>query len=86
MSPAMTSIQIPQDVLMAARLTEQEFKIEVAIHLYSTRRLSIGKARELAGLPLWQFRQILAARQIPAHYDVEDLEADVRTLRAMDRL
>ena len=82
----MTSIQIPQDVLMSARLTEQEFKIEVAIHLYSTRRLAIGKARELAGLPLWQFRQVLAARKIPTHYDIEDLEADVRTLRAMDRL
>ena len=78
MSAAMMSIEIPQDVLTSARLTEQELKIEVAVHLYSTHRLSIGKARELAGLSLWQFRQILASRQIPAHYDVEDLEADVR--------
>ena len=86
MSAAMMSIEIPQDVLTSARLTEQELKIEVAVHLYSTHRLSIGKARELAGLSLWQFRQILASRQIPAHYDVEDLEADVRTLRALGRL
>ena len=54
--------------------------------LYATGRLSIGKARELAELSLWQFRQILAARQIPVHYDTTDLDDDLATLRELGRL
>lgn len=86
MGAAMTTVQIPRDVLTSARLSEDDVKVELAVHLYAAHRLSIGKARELAGLALWQFRQILASRQIPAHYEVEDLEADVATLKSLGRL
>ena len=43
----------------------------------------MGKERELAGLSLWKFRQILASRKIPPHYDTEDLAEDLATLRAL---
>jgi predicted HTH domain antitoxin len=48
--------------------------------------LSIGKARELAGMSLWEFRQLLASRRISPHYDVVDLNEDVATLRELGRL
>jgi predicted HTH domain antitoxin len=80
------TIEIPQDILDSARLTVPEIKVELAIHLYAQRRLSIGKARELAEMSLWQFRHLLAARQIPVHYDVTDLEKEVATLRKLGRL
>ena len=76
----MTTIEIPQEILDSARLSPQDAKLELAINLYAANRLSIGKARELAGMSLWEFRQILTARQIPAHYDVSDLYADIDTL------
>ena len=76
-------LTIDQDILDSARLTADEAKVELAVHLYSQRRLSLGKARELAGMSLWTFRQLLAARQIPPHYDEDDLLADVATLREM---
>ena len=79
-------IEIPQDVLDSARLTMDQMKIELAISLYNQRRLSIGKARELAGLSLWEFRQYLGQRQIPAHYDIPDLKEDIRTLQEAGRL
>ena len=79
-------LEIPQDVLDSARLTVTELKIELAISLYAQGRLSIGKAHELAGLSLWEFRQSLASRRIAPHYDVADLNEDVATLRAMGRL
>lgn len=74
-------LEIDQDILDSARLTPGEAKIELAIYLYSQRRLSIGKARELAGMSLWAFRQLLASRQIPPHYDEADLLQDIQTLR-----
>ncbi|MCW5850693.1 MAG: UPF0175 family protein [Anaerolineae bacterium] len=82
----MRVLEIPGDVLDSARMTVEEAKLELAISLYAQRRLSLGKARELAGLSLWEFRQILASRRIPPHYDVEDLEQDVETLRRLGRL
>ena len=57
-----------------------------ALTLYAQRRLSLGKARELAGLSLWEFRQWLATRRIEAHYDADDLQDDLDALRALGRL
>ncbi|MBP8293520.1 MAG: UPF0175 family protein [Caldilineaceae bacterium] len=81
MSVAMLSFD--QDILDSARLTAEDAKVELAVHLYSQRRLSLGKARELAGMSLWTFRQLLAAREIPAHYDEDDLLSDLTTLRSL---
>lgn len=60
-------------------------KVEMAVHLCSQGRLSIGKARELAETPLWEFRQLLASRHISPHYGEADLEQDAVTLREMEQ-
>jgi predicted HTH domain antitoxin len=33
----------------------------------------------------WAFRELLAAQEIPLHYDVAELEQDLATLQAMGR-
>jgi len=73
------AIELPRHVVNAAGITAEELKLELAIHLYETRRLSIGHAREIAGLSLWEFRQLLASRRISPHYDVADLDEDMQT-------
>ena len=85
MGPVKT-LEVPQDILDTARLTIDDLKVEMAVYLYGQGRLSIGKARELAEMTLWEFRQLLASRRIPSHYDVTDLDEDVATLQAMERL
>ena len=82
----MQVLEVSQDVLDSARLTPAELKVEIAVHLYAQGRLSIGKARELAGMALWEFRQLLASRRIAPHYDETDLDEDVSTLRKLGRL
>jgi predicted HTH domain antitoxin len=79
-------LEVPQSILDSARLTISDLKVEMAVYLYAESRLSIGKARELAGMSLWEFRQLLASRRIAPHYDVMDLNEDVATLREMGRL
>lgn len=79
-------LEIAPEILDSARLTIDELKIEIAISLYVQRQLSIGKARELAGLSLWEFRQLLASRRISAYYDETDLEEDIAALRELRRL
>jgi predicted HTH domain antitoxin len=78
------TLEIPADILDSARLTMAELKVEVAISLYAQGRLSIGKARELAEMSLWQFRQVLAVRHIPPHFDVSDLVEDAHTLNELN--
>jgi predicted HTH domain antitoxin len=58
----------------------------MAVHLYAQGRLSIGKARELADMTLWEFRQLLGSRRIPPNYDEIELDEDVATLRELGRL
>ena len=82
----MTTLDIPQDILESARLTGSELKIEMAVYLYASGRLSIGKARELADMSLWQFRQLLASRQISPHFDESDLNDDIESLKKLGRL
>ena len=79
-------LEVSQEILDSARLTPSELKVEMAVHLYAEGRLAIGKARELAGMSLWEFRQLLASRRIVPHYNEADLEEDVTTLRELGRL
>ena len=78
---AVSILEVPRDILDSARLTIPELKVELAVYLYAQGRLSIGKARELADMTLWEFRQLLASRRISPHYDVVDLNEDMATLR-----
>ena len=79
-------LDVSQDVLDSARLTPEELKVELAVHLYTQGRLSIGKARELAGMALREFRQLLGSRRIAPHYGKADLVEDFDTLRDLGRL
>jgi predicted HTH domain antitoxin len=78
------AIELPRHLVNAAGITPEELKLDLAIHLYETRRLSIGHAREMAGLSLWEFRQLLASRKISPHYDVDDLDEDMQTWAELD--
>lgn len=83
--PANAYLEIPQDVLDSARMTVNQLRIELAVHLYEQGRLSLGKAHELAGLSLWELRQILGLRRIAPHFGAEDLEQDLETLRRLNQ-
>lgn len=80
------SIEIPGEVMHAARMTPDDLKRELAIHLFQEGKLSFGKARELAGLTVWEFQNLLGTRNIPVHYGVEEYEDDLKTLREMGHL
>ncbi|MCS6911552.1 MAG: UPF0175 family protein [Anaerolineales bacterium] len=73
-------------MLDSAHLTVPKLKVELAVWLYARRRLGIGKARDLAGMSLWEFRQLLASRRISPHYDAADLQQDLTNLRELGRL
>jgi predicted HTH domain antitoxin len=77
-------IEIPRELLHAARMTPSELQCELAVHLFAEGKLSSGKAREVAHMGFWEFQQLLASRRIPMHYDIEEYEEDLATLASLD--
>lgn len=80
------SFEIPREVLQSSRMTAQELRRELALHLFERDKLSFGKARELAEMSVWDFQQFLGSRGISVHYDVEAYENDRETLRKLGRI
>jgi predicted HTH domain antitoxin len=80
------TFELPRSILDPARLTVPELKVELAVLLYRQGRLSTGKARELAGATLWQFRQLLGSRRIDPHYGIEEYREDIGTLQELGLL
>jgi predicted HTH domain antitoxin len=75
------SVVISDEVLRATRMSEAEMKQEIAIVLFEKNKLTLAQASRLAEMNRLQFQHLLASRQIPVHYDVEDFEEDMQTLR-----
>jgi predicted HTH domain antitoxin len=75
------TIVIPDDILQATRLTEDEIKQELAVILFQKDKLTLGQASILAAMNRLQFQHLLASRKIPVHYAVAEFEEDIKTLK-----
>jgi len=81
-------VLLPDELLTATRLTESELKTEIALALFQREHLTLGKAAIFCGLNRLEFQRLLASRQIPIHYGIEEWEEDweqVKGLALVDR-
>jgi predicted HTH domain antitoxin len=77
------TIEVQDEALHGLNLTESQALLDFAVGLFTERRVTLGRAAAIARLPQLSFQQELGRRGIPAHYDLDDLQADVRTLAAL---
>lgn len=75
------AVVITDETLAALRMTEEDFRHEVAVVLFRDGRLTLARAAELAALPRISFQKLLASRRIPVRYDFDDFCTDLKTLR-----
>jgi predicted HTH domain antitoxin len=75
-------VTISDEILKAAHLSEPELRKELALALFQQERLTLGQASRLAEMTQLIFQVLLADRQIPIHYGVEEFREDVRTLQS----
>ncbi|MEQ8757327.1 MAG: UPF0175 family protein [Coleofasciculus sp. G1-WW12-02] len=80
------SLVIPNDILQASKMTEDELKLEIAIMLYKQEKISSGKVRAWTGLSVIEFQHELGKRGLCINYDVEDFQSDIQTLQSMGLL
>lgn len=71
------AITLPDELLRSMKLTEAEVGAELAVALFREERLTLGQAALLAGLPQLDFQRLLASRQVPLHYGIDDMEEDL---------
>lgn len=67
--------KVVRDLLTVA---VKEKLIELALKKYTEKKISIGKAAELAKLPLSDFMKIAAEKKISINYSLSSLEADFK--------
>jgi len=79
------AVTILDDVLMAAPISGPELKQELALTLFQRERLTLAQASRLAEMNQLAFQALLAEREIPIHYGVEEFREDLRTLRQTER-
>ena len=79
------TLTIPDSIAQSLRLPVQEveprIRTELALSLYAQNILSFGKSAELAEVSRFAFAELLAARNIPRHYDESDLSLDLAYAR-----
>jgi predicted HTH domain antitoxin len=78
------SLIISEEIVKASGLSEQELTLELIILLFQQQKISIGKAANLAQLPLIKFQHELAIRNISIHYDESDLDIDLKNLQSLE--
>jgi predicted HTH domain antitoxin len=78
-------VTITDEVLFAAHISELELKQELALTLFQQERLTLGQASRLAEMSQLAFQALLAERQIPIHYGVEEFREDLLTIRHIER-
>ena len=80
MPPGTMAITIADEVLAAAHMSELELKRELAVALFQQERLTLAQASRLAEMSQLEFQALLADRQIPVHYGVQEFREDIRGL------
>jgi predicted HTH domain antitoxin len=80
------NIVVPDEILSITRMTEAEMLQEIAVMLFQKEKLTLAQASRFAGINRIAFQHLLASRQIPVHYDVEDFQQDIKNLQEMGRL
>jgi predicted HTH domain antitoxin len=79
-------LAIPTEIVEATHMSPSELKQEIAVMLFQKRKLTLGQASKLADMSQYQFQHLLASRQIPIHYGVDDFKADLNTLKEIKDL
>ena len=59
----------------------QQWKLEHYVRLYGDGKLTLARAARDAGVSLWEMMDHARARKVPAQYDLEDLNRDLRTIQ-----
>ena len=56
----------------------REWKLEYAARVYAENRVTLARAAEEAGVSVREMMEYLRQKRVPAQYDLEDFEQDMK--------
>ena len=62
------AITISTELELATHMTREELAREIALHLFSIGKLSMGKAADVAEMRYWDFLLLAASHGLGPHY------------------
>jgi predicted HTH domain antitoxin len=65
---------------LEASLSPAQASLDFAVGLYTSGRVTMGRAAQIANLSTTDFQQELGRRRIPVNYDLEELRHDLNAL------
>lgn len=66
--------EVVSDAIRNLLLNNKPLRVELAIDLFRSDEVSLGRAAEIAGMDRWQFQEILYERRIPILVEAESAE------------
>ena len=80
------TIELPSDIYLTLNESENELKknikISLAIRLYRRRKVTLGKAAQIAELSRYEFENVLADNNVPiSNLTFDDVMKDTEKLR-----
>ncbi len=67
--------------LVRPRKLSEEVRLLVALELYRENVVLLGRAAEIAGIPIREFMYELRRRGIPLNYDLEEFMKDIQMVK-----
>ncbi|RLF10401.1 MAG: UPF0175 family protein [Thermoprotei archaeon] len=77
------TIEVPENLRVPPGELKERLRIELALRLYEKGIASLGQARRIAGVPKWDFLELLAQEGIPIHYGEEELKEDIEIAKEL---
>ena len=79
-------VELPEELFALANVSRTPSRSAsklIALELFREHRVSAGKAAELAEVPLDEFLEFAARREVPMHYTEADWEQDQGVARKL---
>ena len=73
-------IEVPDKAAEGIGLSPELARLEMALGLFRDEKATLEQAAKVSGLSIPLFMKELGKRQIPLHYDVQNLEQDLAVL------
>lgn len=77
------------NLVLPARLEQEidpaQARLDLAVGMYSSGRVTMGRAAEVAAMSIPAFQRELGRRQIPVNYSAEDLAYDLQAAAELAR-
>jgi predicted HTH domain antitoxin len=77
------AIVISEYIIRQTKLTEEEFRLKLALMLFEKNILTFGQARRFSGLNVLGFQDLLVKNEVALHYDWDDYQDDRKTLDSL---